>query len=58
MIIVFKIVHKEKDCPLVALRIVCDDCGYPFCEARYGSVGEYLAANEDSTGFHVEVNKT
>ena len=25
----------------MARRIVCEDCGYPFSEARYGSFEEY-----------------
>ena len=35
---------------LVALRICCDELGYPACEAQYGSVEEY----EQETGLKVQ----
>ena len=31
----FKVLHNAVNCPRVALRLVCDDCGYPASEARY-----------------------
>ena len=31
----------SRRCPLVARRIACEQCGYPFAEALYGSVLEY-----------------
>ena len=41
------LVHRDKDCPLVARRIVCDECGYPYCDARYGSVEEFIEAQKE-----------
>ena len=26
-------------CPKLARRIECNECGYPYCEARYGDDG-------------------
>jgi hypothetical protein len=34
--------HQDKDCPLVARRIHCIQCGYPLEEANWPSVGKYL----------------
>ena len=31
----FRILHNAAKCPRVALRLICDDCGYPASEARY-----------------------
>ena len=36
------IVHAEHDCPLVKRRIACNECGYPYSEACFGDVREYL----------------
>jgi hypothetical protein len=30
-----------KDCPLVKLRIACDNCEYPISESRYLSIEHY-----------------
>ena len=27
--------HRNKDCPRVAMRLYCDECGYPTSEARF-----------------------
>ena len=32
---------------LVHLRIACDEVGYPFSEACYGSIQEFLEAQEE-----------
>ena len=32
--------HTSKNCSRVALRLVCNDCGYPASEARYLSESE------------------
>ncbi len=39
-----KIVHTSTDCPRVALRLTCNECGYPASEARYNDESE-LPAN-------------
>ena len=31
----------SRSCPLVARRIACEQCGYPFSEALYESVAQY-----------------
>lgn len=37
-----KLVHKEGQCPLVARRISCLQCGYPVGEALFPSIVKYL----------------
>lgn len=34
--------HKEESCGLVQHRIACQACGYPFAEALFESVDDYL----------------
>lgn len=38
------LVHQDDDCPLVQHRIACDECEYPYSEALFGSVEDYMAA--------------
>lgn len=40
-----ELVHKNENCPLVAHRIACDECGYPMSEARYLSVDHYKSGD-------------
>ncbi len=35
-----KIVHTDIDCPRVALRLTCNECGYSASEARYNDESE------------------
>ena len=44
---VVRLVHTDKDCPLLARCIACDECGYPYCDARYGSVEEFIEAQKE-----------
>lgn len=39
-----KLKHTPSNCALVALRIACDECGYPQSEAMFDSVEQYEAA--------------
>jgi hypothetical protein len=34
--------HQDKDCPLVARRIACIQCGYPLSESLWPSVSKYM----------------
>lgn len=33
--------HEPQECPLVARRIACFQCGYPYSEAIYHDAEEY-----------------